>query len=295
MPRVGWMSDTHQSGPNDSVPGPQDRITQDLNSLFNSYGSEHVYIGGDLAHPEDKTTVPHLEGDELDEFWKYVDKCDYPAKITACPGNHDVPIQHFLQSDEDRTVLRGEYAHGDSLRVYLMNTVPTATVTGSPGITGGTGDGQGGIGVIYGRIPYADLLWLDDRLTQAPDTATKVVMTHHHVYFSNDSNLQGYSYSPDDNFRNPNNYWVCLNHEKIHDVLSSHSRVIVPQNDVYQFSSEGYRQLDGVYYLWKKHYYKGGNDSVHTYAYIDGDSTGATVTTVDHSTGSMNTILDVAW
>lgn len=63
-------------------------------------------------------------------------------------------------------------------------------------------------------------------------------------------------------------YWVCRNYREIHDILSSYDNVVCLQGHTAQFVAEGSSRVDGVEYLYKKHYYEVRDVGVTTYAYL---------------------------
>lgn len=264
-------------------------MTTDIDALASTHGAEEIYVMGDLVHPPDsqKGNVPHVTPEAFDEFWSLVNNASNADTVKhALPGNHEPPLGTFLQSDE-RATLRQKIDLGDA-SVYLMNTAASAAATGSPG----QGSTQGGIGPNTQWVPHGDIKWLDRQLSEDSNSA-KFVAFHAAPYFMGDANLD--AHSSDGNFRQGNFYDVCLNYQQIHNVLSSHSNVVAMCGHLYQFNYEGSYNVDGVDYVWKKHYYEEANDSVHTYAYIDIDSTGCTITTVEHSDGATNTILNTTF
>lgn len=47
-----------------------------------------------------KDYYAHSSPEFFDRFWNIVDKSGYGDRIAAIPGNHDVPLQYFLESDD---------------------------------------------------------------------------------------------------------------------------------------------------------------------------------------------------
>lgn len=287
MVRYGWLGDVHQPGPGSEPPGPRERFSDDLAALVEEYGVADVFCTGDCAHPrdDDRGSVPHVTAADVDEFWRYVDASGYGERVRAIPGNHDVPLRTFLDSD-DRALWRGRFTD-DDVTVLVVTTAVPGAATGSPGRP----DEQGGVGVNSGRVAYADLVWLERQLERAGDDA-KVVLPHHPTYFVGDSALD--AYSPDGSLRERNLYDVCRNYRTIHGVLSRFEKVLVPFSHLYQFASEGGSTVDGVTYAWKKHYYEFTADRLWTYAYIDVDADGARIVTVDRD-GTARTVVERSW
>lgn len=287
MVRIGWMQDIHQPQTGSQFSGPQDRFTADLVSLREEYGVNEVFCTGDCAHPKDndRGNVPHITEADAETFWQYVDESGHGAHVRAIPGNHDVPLQTFLESDV-RAIWRGRFSY-EGVTVILLTTAVSGVVTGSPGRP----SEQGGVGVNTAYVSYADLAWLEEQLKRADDDA-KIVLPHHATYFVNSPKMD--AYSPDGNYRERNSYDVCLNYKAIHGVLSSFEKVVVPFSHLYQFDFEGSYTVDGVTYAWKKHYYDFSADRVTTYAYIEADATSVRTITVDRR-GRETVIVNQAW
>lgn len=274
MVRVGWLPDVHQSQENSTLPGPQDRFTHNLNTLGDTYDVADVFCTGDCTHPQDndRGNVPHITKTDIDTFWRYVDKSRVGDRVHAIPGNHDVPLQTFLASD-DRAIWRGRFTY-DGVTIIALTTAVPGAVTGSPGHP----YDQGGVGVNHAYVSYADLVWLEEQLDAAGDDV-KIVFPHHATYFVNAPGLD--AYSPDGNYREGNSYDVCLNYASIHSLLASYEKVVVPFSHLYQFESADSYTEDGIIYAWKRHYYEFTADRVHTYAYLDATNTAVQLTTVD--------------
>lgn len=284
MAVIGWLSDSHVDPVNES--GAGQRLTEDIVSLFEEYNVSDLYFNGDAVFKtdsfvDDSTTeyenYTHSTPAYYDRFWELVDASGYGDRVVCTPGNHDVPLQLFLDSD-DRARLRYKATY-DGVTVLMVNTAGPGWVSGSR---------QAGYGWTNGYVPYRDLQWLDEELAAAGDDA-KVVYFHHHAWLTPDDPLAS---APTDSQSVDQLYWVCRNYRAIHDVLSSYDKVVCPQGHTAQFASEGSSCVDGVEYLHKKHYYEVRDDGVTTYAFLDVDRDGCTVTTVDHDTGAENVILD---
>lgn len=291
MVRIGWLSDSHVdpfSSPDEGksdLPGPGDRLTEDIASLFEEYNIEQLYFNGDAVFQSDAffdSGYEHSWPAYYDAFWELVDNSGHGENIVCTPGNHDVPLQYFIESD-DRARLRYKREYEDEgVTVLMMNTAGPGWVSGSP---------ETGYGWSTGYVPYKDLEWLDRNLSEAGDD-TKVVYFHHHVWFTPGDPKAS---SDTKSMSTDQLYWVCRNYRAIHDVLSSYNKVVCPQGHTAQFSAEGSSNVDGVEYLYKKHYYHVLNGSVTTYAYIDVSQNGITVTSVDHNSEAENILLDKTW
>jgi len=280
MARLGWMSDTHVNTDNERAPGAGTRLTADVVSLFEDYGVEHLYINGDAVAPNNGWQRDvHTKPAYYDEFWRLIDESGYGDCAICTPGNHECPLQLFVASDSRaRLRYRTEF---DGVTLLMVNTAAPAWVTGGRGAAYGWNNGH---------VPKTDLAWLDTQLDEAGEDA-KLVFFHHHAWLT-----------PGDPFASApagtrtmhqgNLYEVCRNYQEIHRLLSSYEKVVVPQGHTYQFTAEGASNVDGVEYLYKKHYYETVSDTVYSYAFIDIDEAGCTVTTVDHRAGSESVILD---
>ncbi|NKE37267.1 hypothetical protein GWG54_15860 [Natronococcus sp. JC468] len=286
MVRIGWLSDSHVdpfSSPDvgrTDLPGAGECLTEDIVSLFETYGIEDLFFNGDAVFQSDAfwdSEYEHSWPAFYDRFWELVDNSGYGDNVVCTPGNHDVPLQYFVESDE-RAHLKYKKEY-DDVTVLMVNTAGNGWVSGSP---------EMGYGWTSGYVPYKDLQWLDRELSRAGDNA-KIVYFHHHAWFTpGDPNAS----SETDSQSASELYWVCRNHRAIHEILSSYDKVVCPQGHTSQTQTEGSSNVDGVEYLYKKHYHHVYDGGVTTYAYLDVDSTGAMVITVDHDTGKENTILN---
>jgi hypothetical protein len=267
MVTLGWMSDAHVNTDGGSAPGPGATLTADMDDLFNNKGVSHIYWNGDQVAADDPNREPHSIPAYYDEFWSLVDNSAQPSNVTAIPGNHEAPIQTHVQSD-DRAVLRFRDDYdADNVTVIGMNTAAPGFVTG--------GGGQG-VGWTRGHVPRRDIKWLDDQLADA-GTNAKVVFFHHQPQFLN--NQVQYTDNRD-YIGNAESYWICQNYKAITDVLESYNKVVVPTGHIFQFQNDGSETVNGVDYLYKKHYYDTTSDTIYNYAYIDVTSTSATATVV---------------
>ncbi|MGQ4557119.1 metallophosphoesterase [Halobellus sp. GM3] len=286
MVRIGWLSDSHVdpfSSPDvdrTDLPGAGERLTQDIRSLFETYGISDLYFNGDAVFQSDSFwsgNYAHSTPEYYDRFWELVDASGHGDNVVAAPGNHDTPLQYFVESD-DRARLRYKKEY-DGVTVFMMNTAGTGWVSGSADM---------GYGWTNGYVPYKDLRWLDRELEKAGDNA-KVVYFHHHATLTPGDPLAS---SQTETQELTNLYWVCRNHSTVHDILSSYDKVVCPQGHTAQAAAEGSSNVDGVEYLYKKHYYHVYTGEVTTYAFLDVGADGVTVTTVDHNSGEENTILE---
>jgi hypothetical protein len=287
MVQIGWLSDSHidpfaeseSNGPTE-FPGAGECLTEDITSLFRDYGIQDLYFNGDAVFQSDafyESPYTHSQPGHYDRFWELVDDSGYGDSVICSPGNHDVPLQYFVESDERaRLQYKKEY---DEVTVLMVNTAGSGWVSGSP---------ESGYGWTTGYVPYSDLQWLDQELEKAGDNA-KVVYFHHHAWFTPGDPKAS---TATDSQSLADLYWVCRNYNAIHDILSSYDKVVCPQGHVAQMTSEGSSNVDGVEYLYKKHYYHVFDGGVTTYAYLDVDSTQVTATTVDHNSGKENEILN---
>lgn len=280
MVRIGWLSDSHIDPT--STAGAGEKLPQDIRALFETHGIRDLYFNGDAVFKASafaEGDYAHSTPEFYERFWRLVDQSGHGEKLVCVPGNHDVPLQYFVESD-DRARLRYKQTYEDEgVTVLMMNTAGPGSVSGSQ---------EAGYGWTNGYVPYRDLQWLDDQLDQAGDNA-KVVYFHHHAWLTPGDPLAS---APTDTQSIDQLYWVCRNYRAIHDILSSYDKVVCPQAHTAQFADEGSSCVDGVEYLYKKHYYNVRDGGVTTYAYLDVSPERCTVTTVDHDTGRENTILD---
>jgi hypothetical protein len=109
----------------------------------------------------------------------------------------------------------------------------------------------------------------------------------------NYSRVQSYN----DHIKSDSLYNVVVNYRETHGLLADYAAggldIVVPTSHLYQYANEGNDVIDGVYYVFKQHYWK-SDGSFYTFGHIDMDDTGSTVTTVDQSRTS-NTVLDVTF
>ncbi len=280
MIRLGWMSDSHIDPESDA--GAGSGLTDDIAGLFERRNVEHIYFNGDAVFQAGAFSggeYAHSTPEYYDRFWRLVDESGYGESVTVTPGNHDVPLQYFVESD-DRARLRYKRRYPDAgVTVLMVNTVGPGWVSGSQ---------EAGYGWTNGYVPYKQLRWLDEELSAAGDDA-KLVFFHHHAWLTPGDPLAS---AATDTQTIDQLYWVCRNYRAIHDVLSSHDKVVCPQAHTAQFAAEGSSCVDGVEYLYKKHYYNVRNGGLETYAFVDANRRSCRVTTVDHDTRDENEILE---
>lgn len=280
MVRIGWLSDSHID-PRDPDWGAGELLTADITTLFEKDNVEFLYFNGDAVFQTDsfqQDYYAHSSPEFFERFWELVDKSGHGSKIAVTPGNHDVPLQYFLESD-DRAHLRFKRTY-DDVTVLMVSTVGPGAVNGSRGT---------GYGWTTGYVPYKELQWLDQELSAAGDKA-KVVYFHHHAWLTPGDPLAS---SETDTLTQKQRYYVCQNYNSIHNTLSKYDKVICPQGHTPQTRKEGASEVDGVEYLYKKHYYDVRNHgNVTTYAYLDVTRDDCTVTTIDHETREENVILE---
>lgn len=291
--RLGWIQDTHtHTNPNRADAGAQDELIDDFDYLTEVLGCETVYHGGDVCHADDNEDAPHVRPSAYERFFELLSRTQSPdALARLVPGNHDVPLSTFLAADE-RCVLRDRMDYPNAnVSVICLNTQATGFVTGSPGRNGT----QGGIGTDVCRVAHTDVRWLREQLMDADSMGhTKLVIPHaalHPLTKCPYDRVHGYNGSIDSD----SVYNIVLNFQDVHDELAQYSDVVCPISHLYQFEGEGAQTIDGVEYVFKKHYWKASNDSFETFAFIDINGTGATVTTVKHSDRTATTVLDVTF
>ena len=290
MVRIGWLSDSHID-PRESKWGAGELLTEDITALFEEYSIDFLFFNGDAVTRGDTFDAvgegATYEGDYYEHstpefysrFWELVDQSGYGDRVAVVPGNHDIPLQYFLESD-DRAHLRYKRTYDDGVTVLMVNTAGPGAVNGSVG---------SGYGWSVGYVPYKDLQWLDRQLAKAGND-TKIVYFHHHAWLTPGDPLAS---AETDTLTQDQGYFVCQNYNAIHNILSSYNKVICPQGHTPQFRAEGSSQVDGVEYLYKKHYYDAqSHNGVTTYAYLDTTSEQCTVTTIDHNSDQEKVILD---
>lgn len=280
MVRVGWLSDSHIDPRSDA--GAGEGLSEDIAELFEMWDIEHLYFNGDAVFQAggfDSGGYAHSTPEYYERFWRLVDESGYGDRVTVTPGNHDVPLQYFVESDERARLKYEETYDQAGVTVLMVNTVGPGAVSGSQ---------EAGYGWTNGYVPYNQLQWLDEELSKAGDD-TKLVFFHHHAWLTPGDPLAS---SATDTQSIDELYWVCRNYRAIHDVLSDYDNVVCPQAHTAQFTDEGSSRVDGVEYLYKKHYYHVRDGGMTTYAFIDATEDHCTVTTVDRNTHEKNVILD---
>lgn len=296
MVRLGWFQDAHIRP--DRSSGVPAELAADFDWLVDNRNPEDCYFTGDMvigAVPDEG--VPHTGPEAYDTLWDVVDNdiTNSDKLRAAVPGNHEVPIQTFLESDE-RATLRERIDYDDAgVSVFLVNTQANSFVTGAPGDSG-TGN-YGGTGVTNARMAYRDIKWLEEQMADAGDNA-KLVLPHAATY----GTAQGVLGNMNNGYmRNNQEYWMCLNYEFIHETISQFNKVVVPFSHLFQFDTEGSDSHDGVTYAWKKHYFvpdgesASGAEEASTFGQIDIDSTGCTITTIEHSDKTETPVVDVTF
>lgn len=293
MVLLGWMQDMHiHEDSTHSSPGADDEFQTDYDKLVDTYTVDDVYLTGDLVHGRPKGRRPHTLKADYDRFLSLLDgTTDAGGSMRAMiPGNHEVPLQTFLESD-DRAVLRKRIDYDTAgVTVLLVNTTATGYVTGNSG----SGSDNTGVGVTVNRLPYADVQWLDDQLSDAGSNA-KLILPHAATYTTPSGATKGNGINGD---LGPDSlYWVCTNYERIHSVISQYNKVVVPFSHLYQFGSgnETSATVDGVDYVSTQHYYDASADAATTFGRIDVDSSSCTITTEEHSDATEYTPLDVTF
>lgn len=295
--RLGWIQDTHTHP--DGTTGAQEGLIDDYNYLANTLAVDDIYHGGDLVSPSRarRDETPHVTAEYFDQFFSLIGRTDNPSLLKRCvPGNHDIPLSTFLAADET-CVLRDRVDYPqDNLSVLCVNTHMTGIVTGSPGL--GT---QGSAGSDVARMAKADIDWMDRQLADIDSRGHSALIIPHTTFTSLPDcpwpRASGYNGHIDD----PALYNIPTNHKDIERVLRRHAgnglNIVVPVSHLFYFGNEGSQTVDGVNYVFKKHYWGGlnNNNELFTFAYIDMDGSGAAVTTVDHSSHAETTVLDVTF
>ncbi len=294
MVRLGWMQDSHinDEESSDTSGASYSMLYEDIDTLDSFYGVDDIYFTGDLVAPSKTGQVPHAKPSYFDEFWRLVDQANNPDLVRyATPGNHDVPLGVFLDSDP-RCVLRKRIDYpDDGVSVFLVNTHAHGYVTGSPGQSA---DDQSNIGPDVPLVPYRDLKWLDEQMADAGSNA-KIVLPHaemvpHGSGIGPDTGPHGrlqYLSTSELNW-----YEVVRNFHLCEEILSKYNKVVVANSHT-RPGGQGSTTINGVDYAWKKHYW-GFSDppSVRTFGYFDVTSSGVTLKTVEHSDGTEYTLLD---
>jgi len=288
--RVGWIQDTHtKADPTDSAPGAQQQLVDMIDDL-GAKGCDTIIHTGDLVHPELSRDIPHVTEDEFDRFWSLVDQSSYGDLLEyAVPGNHDIPLQTYLESDERAKLTERVDFDADGVTIILLNTQATGYTTGSSS----AGGNQGGAATEIPRVALRDIEWMDEQLADSGSNA-KLILPHAPTYFQETAEY-GAVQSNNGTMGGGASYQITWNFNYIHETLKQYDKVVEPTSHVYDHTDEGSEQTDGVWYAWKLHTYDHPSDSVQTYAYIDIDSSGCTITTVDYSDGSENVILDTTF
>lgn len=300
---IGWMQDTHtHTDPTAEPAGAQREFVADYNYLVNTVGVETIYVGGDVCHADKPDEQPHVRPSAYDQFFSLVERTTDPSALERLiPGNHDVPLSTFLAAD-NRCVLRDRIDYPrDSLTVLFVNTQATGFVTGS---SGPESREQGGVGTETCRVGKDDVEWMDAQLSDAATLGHTVLILPHAALTPIPScpyeRVQGYRGQLDA----ASLYNIVVNYREVHGLLADHAAagldIVVPVSHLYQFAGEGNETIDGIHYVYKKHYWEsnGGNsgpEAFHTFGHIEMDGNGATVTTVEHANRTATTILDVSF
>lgn len=282
--RFGWMQDMHFRPPGAERTDAASIFQSDYNDLVTNKNVDEVFLTGDQVHPDGSGDVPHIPESAYNRLWDTilggtVDGGD--AVSVALPGNHDIPIQTFVQSDPRATLRKRVDYPGDNLTVLFVNTQAASMVTGSRG-------NKGGVGETRPRVPRADLEWIDRQLADAGSNA-KLVVPHAPLYPTMDPPFNG-------NVNVGNEYEYVSNWETCHEILSSYNKVVSLHSHYFNESSETSDRVDGVEYVRTIHY---SNDtdpaSPESYGYVDIDGSGCTVTTENSSSGTVNTNLGITF
>lgn len=265
MVKIGWMQDSHtRHDPNLGTPGAQQQLVDDYDYLVDTMGVDVVYFTGDLVLPPSNDQIPHVKPRAYEQFWHLISQTtDGGDTLQYCiPGNHDNPLQTFLDSDPRCVLEAFETFETDGVTVALVNTAETGYATGSAG----TSD-QGGVATEFQRVSKARLTRLDDELANAGSNA-KLILPHAaltplpNAAYTGVRGLNG-------ELREQDMYNVVLNHRHAHGVLSKYNKTVVPVSHLYQWDGEGSQTVDGVDYCWKYHYYDDNNDTVSKIGYIE--------------------------
>lgn len=295
MVHIGWIQDTHTAG---NGWGAQQALVEDYDYLATTKGVEAIYHGGDVAHTDNPGSPPHVEPGAYDRFFELINQTADPSLLKRLvPGNHDVPLSTFLAADE-RCVLRDRLDYpSDNLTVLFLNTQATGFVTGSAGA-----NDQGGVGTEVVRVPYRDVQWLDREIRDARAQGHAVLVMPHAALTPIPSapydRVTGYRGQLD----GKSLYNIVTNHHDVHGVLASHAadgaNIVVPVSHLYQTAGEGNETIDGVHYVYKKHYVTNvtaANSDIHTFGEIRMDGSGADIWTWEHSNKTSTQILSVTF
>lgn len=285
--QIGWVHDTGLRLPEEEgATNRREAIMTDLRSVFQEYDATLAVHGGDMVN-SDQGKVPHISSPgRYEVFWEVTRELGVEDGVWAVPGNHDVPMQTFFKAHPN-AVWRRQFRFPEAkTALFLLNTNGGGGTTGSHGpIAAG---GQTAAGVNHGYVPHIDLLWLEEQFPTIPETWAKIIVCHHHLYWSDNEALA--TYSPEPAHRSENFYDVVLNARRVHDLLSRQSRVVACQAHLFQSRAEGYTSVDGVHYLYKTHYHMSG--SFHTFGIIDARAERTRVLTVDHESREESVIFD---
>lgn len=285
MVRLGWLSDMHFRPPGSERTDAASIFQTNYDDLL-SRGVGDIYLTGDLVHPPSSGSVPHVSTDAYDRVWDTIlgGTSDGGAAVKrAIPGNHDVPIQGFVQSDE-RAILRERIDYdADNLSVFLLNTQAASMVTGSPGQKGGVGEAQP-------WMPRADIEWLQDQLDSLDSSRAKLLLPHAHLFpgLINPSFFQGAPTLGEE-------YEYIHNWPMVADMLKNYNNVVTCSSHGYFTGNKSETRFNGETYVAKEHW---SNDSdpanPDDYHYIDIDGSGCQVTAVSQD-GTTNTFVDVTF
>lgn len=289
MVRIGWIQDTHTQS--DGISGAQEALISDYNYLVDEIGVDTIYHGGDVCHSDGKIEPPHVRAAAYERFFELVSQTTAPDALSRLvPGNHDVPLSTFVQADE-RCVLRDRIDYPDEkLTVLFLNTQAPGFVTGSASPTGG----QGGVGTEVCRVPYRDVLWIEEQLADAEAAGHATLIVPHAALTFLPECPYHRVHAHKGAIDAATLYNVVTNHRRVHGVISEYSNVVVLVSHLFQFEGEGSQTIDGVHYVYKKHYWNAG-DPFETFCHLEMDGSGTTITSVEHSDRSSSVLLDVTF
>jgi predicted MPP superfamily phosphohydrolase len=288
MVKIGWMQDAHIRPDGQ---GAQPETWTDFDYLTQTLGVDDVIMTGDMVRPRNAADIPHTNKTDHEHFWsEFYANVSNPDKLNcAIPGNHEIPIQGHLDAD-DKAVWKKHIEYStDGVDVLAINTHASGLSTGSPGPKGGPGVGSP-------RVSAADVEWLDTKLTESGSNA-KLLLPHASLYPHGANGTVGAgdkAAGSDVAITGNDKYWVCQNYRQLQNIVTSYSKVVHCISHLFQ-TGEGYTTTNGVYNVYKDHYYDGGSgDVVHTFGLIDISSSGVTVKTIEQDR-TQNTLLDVTF
>lgn len=298
MARIGLFYDVHH-------PKNEAAYQSDADYLLNTLGSDMLVFGGDQINGNEPA-VPHSPDADLRAFWDNIEAAIGSSgldKTYAIPGNHDIPVYQHEK-------IAREYIGERGVTPQVIQPVSGVTVilldTNGARMQGG----NHGAGHLYNYIPYRNLEFLREELSNAHSRGDAVLVCGHAPFlFGDDPNLL--SYNPDGpwggeadavlkSYADDNGaYEIVQNHLNAYQYFADGSPVVYVSghdnhNSDLNGSAELYTNDSEIYHVWQDHYSTGVN-APHSFLYADiNESTGnVKIVSVNSADKTETTIMDV--